>query len=161
MKLKLTTLLVMLTVLLASCGFHLRQNYNLNPQLSPAYLTFKQPYSEFALILKDSLQQNNLEIVASEEEANSHIRILNTALSHSSKTRGPSNQSQVYNYRFTVKFDVLDNKGEQLIAKSRVSASERLALRPNQLIHTNNQLSELKRKLYRRVANLLIMKLQK
>ena len=159
MKLKLATFLI-LTLLLTSCGFHLRGNYYLNPQLSPAYLTFKKPYSEFALILKDTLQQNGLELTDSPSHANSHIRILKSTLSHNKNTHGPSNQSQVYHYRFTVVFEVLDNQGENKMEPQRVSASEKLSLRPNQLIHTNNQLAELKRKSYRRVANLIIMKLK-
>lgn len=159
MKMKLFTITVFI-LLLTSCGFHLRQHHTINPDLNPTYLSSHKPYSEFTLILEERLQQNGATMAETKKDANSHIRIVASHLEHSINTRGPSNQSQNYNFRFTVVFNVFDKSDERIITRKSVSASESLSLRPNQLLTTNNQQAELKRKLYRRVADLLIMKLQ-
>lgn len=148
--------LISISFILASCGFHLRQDFGLNSRLNPMFIDTNHPYSEFTQILKYSLRQRGMTLTESPEAANSILTIHSLRLTQGSELRGPSNQAQVYNYHWEVIFDVRDKKGKIILEREKVSPSLSLTLDPNQLITTNNALQLTKVSLYREAANLLI-----
>jgi LPS-assembly lipoprotein len=57
------TLIILMTLLLSACGFHLRGDYDIPIELNSLSLTSYDQYSSFTRIVKKQLRTNEVEIV--------------------------------------------------------------------------------------------------
>lgn len=107
-------ILLLATLLLSACGFHLANKAELPPEMSLTYLEIQHPYSRLAQRMETLLEQNGVKVVNSRENA----AILEVPVNNMRKliqAIGDNARVREYEVRLTVNFRVLDSKGEELI----------------------------------------------
>ena len=163
MKVIKSTLLIssimLMTILLAGCGFHLRQPVTFNPQLQTLYIATKQPNSPFIQVLKRTLLANDLKIADTPKEATATLNILNidetTALT---SLRGGGSAGQ-YTARATITFSVTSSNGKILLPASTVTHSSHYSSNATQILSSKTQSQDLISTMQTQLANLIINQL--
>lgn len=138
---------------LSACGFKLRGSSVLPPQLKVLYLESEDPYGNLETILRSSLQTAGIELVESKDQAPLVLHVLKPILTTSAGTIGTSSQTRVYNVNYNVTMKLENPQGASLVSPMVFSASRSLVLSANQLITSNNQLSQLEQEMYRDIVS--------
>jgi LPS-assembly lipoprotein len=154
---KLIFIFVVLT--LSSCGFHLRGESSIPPQLSPLYIDSLQSYAPFEKSLHNALRSNNIQTVASLSEAKAVLKITNQSLTKNIVTISPSTQVTQYNMSFTVSYEILDAKGKLIIPVQSAVTSTTYSVNMTQMLGTTNQEELLVKNLRRDVISIILSQL--
>ena len=142
--------LILITCLIAGCGFHLRGQNFISPKIRAVYLQANDPYSSFTNTLKETLRSLGIKLVDSPDEAPITLKIYHTGFAaQGGATIGSSTTARVITFNYTVLFALLDPKGNRLLPPQGITSSGKLNLNPNQLITTNNEVDQLKSNLQR------------
>ena len=129
----------LLSLVLASCGFHLRNKNDLPPQLSQLYIKSDHPYAQFESKLKQTLQSLGITLVGEQAEATYTLNILSTNFSYNIPSISTSNQAQSYSYSYSVSFNIIDKNNKVIVPAQAVSAGGNLILQPNEVLGSNSQ----------------------
>lgn len=155
-KLMLKLLLIsILSLMLSSCGFHLRGQHVLPPELHCIRLQSLTPYGDFESILRRYLSQLGL-IVTRTSCAPITIHILSTNLFHDVPTIGGSNQARVYVYYYQVYFQILDSNQQVLICPKTIVTSGTLIVNAGTALEATNQLEVLRQELQVEATHMII-----
>ncbi len=116
------------SILLSSCGFHLRTQSQLPQQLRVLYVQSKTPYGSFETQLRQTLQSSGVKIVKSPDASPVTLHIVSTNLANTTTTIGPSSQSRIYTFVYSVEFNLTDQKGNLIYGPQTVSTTNNLTL---------------------------------
>jgi len=114
-KLRLTTkyrahsaiaVFAFLTLFISSCGFHLRGDYLLSPQLQTLHLSSVDKFGELTRQIKQHLSLNKITIVASPEKNIPQLRILKDSLNRRTLSVFPNGQVAEYELMYTVRYQL-------------------------------------------------------
>lgn len=97
------------SLVLASCGFHLRDDYQLPPSLQQAKLSAPQ-FSEFAEVMRERLLLAGVELV--DKDAPVTIRIDNDHLDRRTLSLSASGQVAEYELIYRVRYELLQEQRE-------------------------------------------------
>jgi LPS-assembly lipoprotein len=100
---------------LAGCGFHLRGDTQLSPQLEPTYLEGISPYSQLGIELKRSLEANGVAVIEEPAQASAILRITYNQLQQQVLSVGAAGKVQEYALRYLLQFQVIDSEGKVLL----------------------------------------------
>lgn len=118
--------ILLLALLLAGCGFHLRGQAQLPPAMSVTYIKSEDPRSPFIRALRDSLEANGAEVTTEPEAATATIEILNEEFRRRTLAVGPRGEERDYELRQQVTYIVRLADGDRQILKDTISASRNL-----------------------------------
>ncbi len=152
-------LLSILMFSLSGCAFKLRNRNEFPPQLHTLYIKAEDPYGNFESALRSSLQSSGIILADSEAQAPITLHVLKPQLTYTAGTIGTSNQTRVYNVRYVVTMILEDPAGKPLSPPMVLSDTRSLVLSSNQLIKSNNQLSQLEQEMYRNIVSQLYNRL--
>jgi LPS-assembly lipoprotein len=157
-KLRLFFILICM-VFLTSCGFHLRSEEPLPPNLQPLFVTAKDINDPFVIALKRQLARGKIQVV-DQQNAAKYILHLNDiqkiSLLVASSTTGQVNN---YSLRFTVNFSLTDAKGNLLLDNQTVQGSQAYTLSSNTVVSNTAQEQTLLRSIYQEVIYQITMRL--
>lgn len=145
------SLLIFTALILTGCGFHLRSDKELPLQLRVLYVHSSDPYGEFTLSLKKTLQQVGVTLVNSPQDAPATLDILQSSLAYPASTAGTSSQATVYVVTYTAILDLIDAKGKKIIANESVSSTTTMIVNAQQPLSSTNQLETTSQQLQRNV----------
>jgi LPS-assembly lipoprotein len=145
---------------LTSCGFHLRNQNELPPQLHTIYFQSNDSYDPMQILLKNSLQGMGINTVDNPQQAAITLNIISSSLTHDNPNVVSSDQATTYNFYDTAIFNLINNKTKQpLIANQTVAFSRTLILQPNEILETSSSVDILKQEMNRemvfRIINIL------
>jgi LPS-assembly lipoprotein len=100
---------------LAGCGFHLRGDAQLPPQLEPTYLEGISPYSQLGIELKRSLEANGVTVTAEPGQASAILRVTYNQLQQQVLSVGAAGKVQEYALKYFLQFHVIDSEGDLLL----------------------------------------------
>ena len=152
-------LLFCLTIALVGCGFHLRGDISLPPELHTFYLTGTSPYSSLVRQIRQVLKASHITLVDSAEKAPVTLYVLSDKLGTSQTTIGSSGTLRDYNVTYTVSYTLLDPAGNILVGPLSVSASETITALDNELLENSNKLNQAKRSLQQDVIIKMIFQI--
>jgi len=138
-------LLLLLPLLLNSCGFHPRGPRALAAPLHNIYVQSNDPYGELARNIKQELRMSGVHLTPSPQEATTVLNILQENKSQELLSINSSQQTRQYNLRLSVTFEVTDTQGERLILPQTVTETRPLTLQSNQILAGSNQAAQLYR----------------
>jgi LPS-assembly lipoprotein len=133
--------LCVLSVLLAGCGFYLRGQAKMPPEMAVTYIKEKPSAgprsSELAATLERLLLANGIKVIADPQAATAVLEIFETAIrrrtlaaspviTSSSTQPGETEQLREYILRYNVDYQVTLANGKTLIPRETVSASRNL-----------------------------------
>lgn len=115
MRSYLTHLFVLLLVFsLTACGFKLRGNYLIAPELQTLHVSSADKFGELTRITKQHLIRNQVNIVSSYNNETPELRILKGKLDRRTLSVFPNGQVAEYELIYTVKYQlVMPNKEPQ------------------------------------------------
>lgn len=124
-------LLLLVLLALGGCGFQLRGQAELPPELSRIFIQTRQPtravVSPLAQTLRRSLAANGVSVVESLDQADAVLRIIDEDLDRRTLASGPDGSAREYTLDYSV-------------AYSLMGADEQVLLEPNRLTLTRDVL---------------------
>lgn len=117
--------LVLATVILQGCGFHLRGSVRVPPNLTPAYVEAAEG-SELAEQLRHALRDAGVQLATAPSEAKARIRILGEK--YNSRVLSVDGQGKVVEYElhYRLDFDVLNSAGTELVPRQKIDVVQSL-----------------------------------
>lgn len=137
----LNYLILIVSVFLAGCGFHLRGTLPLAPVLQNIYIETNNPYGQFVRDLSQFLKRSKVNVVDKPENATAIFKILNETTSDKMLTRMVSQNNTVRQYQLilTITFVIADRYGKILIVPQTVTQSRTLTLNESLMLAGSNE----------------------
>lgn len=148
-----------LTLALVGCGFHLRGDMKLPPELHTFYLTGSSPYSSFIQQMRQVLRSSGITLVDSQEKSPVTLFVQSDNLSWSQTTIGSSGSLRDYSVTYTVTYTLLDSAGNVLVGPLSVNSSETVTALGNELLENSNKLKQSQKDLERSVITKMIFQI--
>jgi LPS-assembly lipoprotein len=95
-----------LTLFLSSCGFHLRGDYLMSPQLKTLHISSTDKFGELTRLVKQHLSLNNIKLVPSPIKDIPQLRLLKDSLNRSTLSVFPNGQVAEYELIYTVRYQL-------------------------------------------------------
>lgn len=128
MRLKLPIL--MLVTLLAGCGFQLRGDTALPPEMQATYIDYRGGDGELLRAIARALTLNGVEVVQARERATGVLQIISASAPRRVLARDMRGRPQEYEIRVLLVFRVLDAEGKILVEQQEVTRQNNLLLDP-------------------------------
>lgn len=154
-----TTWLFLLTLSLTACGFHLRSQPPLPPELKTLYVQSDDPYGQLTLQLEQILQSMGVTIVDTSKEAPVTLKIFNEQYTTSILSESASSSTKQYTLYLIAQYEVLNNKGKILFGPKTVKEQSNYTVNENQVSSYNTQEDSLKEELQRDAVFSILMQL--
>jgi LPS-assembly lipoprotein len=94
------------TLFLSSCGFHLRGDYLVSPQLQTLHLSSVDKFGELTRQVKQHLSLNKIKLVASARQGVPQLRLLKDSLNRRTLSVFPNGQVAEYELIYTVRYQL-------------------------------------------------------
>jgi len=148
---------VIIAVLIAGCGFHLRgANTGLDASIERVALSAENAYGAFVQMLQRSLEQSGIEVARQESEAPYAIHVLDERVTR----RAVATTSQVrvseYEVRMEVRFELVDSTGSALIEPANLVAERIYSFDSSSLVGSSEEEELLKEEMRRDLAGQII-----
>src|SRR5690606_22924050 len=127
---RLKLLILMIATLLAGCGFQLRGDATLPPEMQATYIDYRGGDGELLRSIARALTLNDVEVVRVREQASGVLQILSASPQRRVLARDTRGRPQEYEIRVVLVFRVLDAEGKVLLAQQEVSRQNNLLLDP-------------------------------
>jgi len=147
MRLFKTFLVFVLMLTLISCGFHLRGQIQLPPQLHKFYVDGAQPYSPIISAIQKELRFSGITVVDSAKKAPITLYVLSETLTHTETTVSTSNSMKSYTVTYTVSFALKNSNGKTIAGPFSVSSNQTITTLANEVLENSNKLPRAKREL--------------
>jgi len=151
--------LFFLFLLMAGCGFHLRGQTALPPQLKHIAVVSQDQNSAFKNELVNTLRHLDLNVETIEHRAPYTLHILSEYLSQAASAVSASTQTRQYTLYYTVNFELTDQKGKVIIPQSALSTSRVLTLNMNQILSSNSEALTLQKEMQQEIMMKLMNRL--
>lgn len=115
------SLLLLALLFLEGCGFHLRGQTQIAPELQVLYLQTAEPYGPFAIQLKRGLQSMGIVFVNSIKDAPRVLHILNDSLGQQLTAISANTQVRTYVLTYFITFQIEDAHGQVILPPQTVS----------------------------------------
>lgn len=107
-------LVILLTSLLGSCGFHLRGDYLLSDELQTLYVSSSDVHGELTRLVKQHLSRNQVKILNAKSEQSPELRIVSDKLDRRTLSVFQNGQVAEYELIYAVHYQIRfgSNKGK-------------------------------------------------
>lgn len=105
-------LCALLTLFLSGCGFHLRGDYLMSPQLQTLHLSSADKFGELTRQVKQHLSLNNIKLVATASQNIPQMRLLKDSLNRRTLSVFPNGQVAEYELIYTVRYQLALSKDD-------------------------------------------------
>jgi outer membrane lipopolysaccharide assembly protein LptE/RlpB len=135
---------------LNGCGFTLRSQYSLPPQLRGAYLQTEQPYGKIEFALKRSLEESGIILASNPLNAPIILQLSSTNFSYTSDTAStPSTQARVYHLTLSIDLSIHNAAGTFILEPTTVISRRDLILGINEIFASSTQVDRVKENMRR------------
>lgn len=148
-----------LWLLLASCGFQLRSNAQLPPQMSQTRLVIADEYSPFARRIRVLLEQAGVEIVAG-DRATAILEISQNEVLTEVLTIGDNARVREYRISHTVQYRLLAADGREIIPLQTIRQAREISFDEQRILAVSRETEYVKEDLAETVSRLLLSRLE-
>jgi LPS-assembly lipoprotein len=141
-------------VLLSGCGFQLRGNYLLSPQLQTLYVSSVDPHGELTRIVKQHLKVNHVKVVKNTTENLPELRILADKLDRRTLSLFDNGQVAEYEIIYTVNYQL--NLPKQETQYYRFELTRDYQDDPDNALAKSRELSLMLREMRREAADKIL-----
>jgi LPS-assembly lipoprotein len=143
---------ILFTLLLTSCGFHLREPVPLAPPLQSMYIQTQDPYSPFIRNLKQYLKMSGVRLAHTPQEAKTILNIMEEGTTQDLLSINSSQQTRQYSLKYSVIFEILSAQGKAYLSPQSLIETRTLTLQSNQVLAGSNQAALLYQDMRRAIA---------
>jgi LPS-assembly lipoprotein len=157
---RVLTLLLVLTALLSSgCGYHLRGEANLPPEMQKTQLIIDDEYSTLARRLRVMLERSGVEFVTA-DQASAILEIPQNRIVTEVLTIADNARVREYRVTATLKFRLTDSRGQELIGWQTLRQSREISFDEQRILASSREQEYLREDLAETMAQLLIARLE-
>jgi LPS-assembly lipoprotein len=159
MPFRLITGILGLALLCTGCGFQLRNNVELPPQMTKTQMVVDDEYSTLARRVRVMLEQNGVQFVnANEATAILEIPVNNVVTDV--LTIGDNARVREYRVSHTVRFRLLDAQGQVLVGWQNIRQAREISFDEQRILAGSREQEYLKKDLAETLSRLLIARLE-
>ena len=159
MPFRLITGILGLALLCTGCGFQLRNNVELPPQMAKTQMVVDDEYSTLARRVRVMLEQNGVQFVnANEATAILEIPVNNVVTDV--LTIGDNARVREYRVSHTVRFRLLDAQGQVLVGWQNMRQAREISFDEQRILAGSREQEYLKEDLAETLSRLLIARLE-
>ncbi len=159
MSLRLITGILSLSLLAAGCGFQLRDNVELPPQMAKTQMVISDEYSTLARRVKVMLEQSGVQFVSG-AEATAVLEIPVNNVVTDVLTIGDNARVREYRISHTVRFRLLDAQGNELVGWQNMRQAREVSFDEQRILAASREQEYLKEELAETLSRLLISRLE-
>jgi LPS-assembly lipoprotein len=157
---RLPTLMLVLSALLSSgCGYHLRGEASLPPEMQKTRLIINDEYSTLARRLRVLLERSGVEFVAA-DQASAILEIPQSQIVTEVLTIADNARVREYRVTATVKFRLTDTRGQELIGWQTLRQSREISFDEQRILASSREQEYLREDLAETMAQLLVARLE-
>ncbi|MGY3040506.1 LPS-assembly lipoprotein [Rhodanobacter sp. TND4EL1] len=153
------SLLLVLAVALSACGFHLRQNANLPPQMQRVHLAVSGG-GELERRLTRALQTSDVTVEDNGGPGIAELRVPVAVFRTETLSAGGYVQISEFAVRYHVEFEVDDAAGHALLPHQRIDMSREYSYDASNTVGNESQVQELQRSLNDDMVQAILFRLQ-
>ena len=159
MTIRLIAGILSLVLLCTGCGFQLRNNVELPPQMAKTQMVVDDEYSPLARRVRVMLEQNGVQFVGS-KSALAILEIPVNRVVTDVLTIGDNARVREYRVSHTVRFRLLDANGEVLVDWQNLRQAREVSFDEQQILAGSREQEYLKKELAETLSRLLIARLE-
>ncbi len=144
------------SLLLSSCGFHLRGVVELPPELESIYIEGGLPNSQMREILRQKLIGSNVNVLEQREESGAVLRILKDETTRRIASINAAGQPNEYELKYSLSYQLDDGKGEALLGVKDLSQLRTYRYDPNNILSVEEEEFRIKREMARAAVNQML-----
>ena len=153
------SLLLVPALALSACGFHLRQNANLPPQMQRMHLTVNSG-GELERRLTRALEAADVTVEDNAGQGIAELRVPVATFSTDTLSAGGYVRITEYAVRYHVEFEVDDAAGQPLLPRQRIDMSREYSYDASNTVGNASQVQELQRSLNDDMVQAILFRLQ-
>jgi LPS-assembly lipoprotein len=150
----------MMVLLLAGCGFQLRDEVRLPARLATVHLDIADLYSPLKRDLRAALERAGAKLAASAGKGIASVRIPVNAVTVEVLTVGGTARVQEYLIRRTVELEVLDAAGKTLLEKTRIELTRDYSFDETQALGAQAEQDLIKQELDRDMVQQILRRIE-
>ena len=159
MNLRLLSGLISLLLLCTACGFQLRNDVELPPQMAKTQMVVGDEYSTLARRVRVMLEQNGVQFVNG-EQATAILEIPVNNVVTDVLTIGDNARVREYRISYTVRFRLLDAQGQVLVDWQNLRQSREVSFDEQKILAGSREQEYLEKELAETLSRLLISRLE-
>ncbi len=153
------SLLLVAAFALSACGFHLRENATLPPQMQRVHLVVNGG-GDFQRHLARALQTSGVTIEDDSGTGIAELHVPVAAFSTETLSAGGYVRITEYAVRYQVQFDVTDAAGQVLVPHQRIDMSREYSYDASNTVGNESQVQEIQRSLNDDMVQAILFRLQ-
>jgi LPS-assembly lipoprotein len=153
------SLLLATALALGACGFHLRENATLPPEMQRVHLTVNGG-GELERHLTRALQTSGVTVEDDSGAGIAELRVPVAAFSTETLSAGGYVRITEYAVRYQVQFDVVDPAGQVLVPHQRIDMSREYSYDASNTVGNASQVEEIQRSLNDDMVQAILFRLQ-
>jgi LPS-assembly lipoprotein len=139
--------IVFICFTLTDCGFHLRGDEMIPPQMRVLYLASPNPYDPFIVQLRNSMKSKKIVITDTPQQALLTLQILNVAFNQRLTSMSANTQVRTYVLSYDVSFQLINAHGQVIYGPIIVESSMSYNTSDTQLLGDTQQLNMKKKQM--------------
>ncbi len=159
MNLRLLTGMLSLLLLCTACGFQLRDDVELPPQMAKTQMVVADEYSTLARRVRIMLEQNGVQFVNG-EQATAILEIPVNNVVTDVLTIGDNARVREYRISYTVRFRLLDAEGQVLVDWQNLRQAREVSFDEQKILAGSREQEYLEKELAETLSRLLISRLE-
>jgi LPS-assembly lipoprotein len=159
MPLRLISLLLGVTLLCTACGFQLREDAELPPQMARTQMVIDNEYSPLARRVKVMLEQNGVQFVGG-DQATAILEIPVNDVVTDVLTIGDNARVREYRISHTVRFRLLIADGTELLSWQNLRQAREISFNEQQILAGSREQEYLEKELAETLSRLIISRLE-
>jgi len=159
MSLRLVTLLSSLVLLCTGCGFQLRENSELPPQMARTQMVIDDEYSPLARRVRVMLEQSGVQFVGA-DQATAILEIPVNQVATDVLTIGDNARVREFRISHTVRFRLLAADGTELLGWQNLRQAREISFNEQRILAGSREQEYLEKELAETISRLLISRLE-
>jgi LPS-assembly lipoprotein len=151
--------LLLLAAMLAACGFELRGQAQLPPEMKQTRLVIDDQYSIFARRVRVLLEQSGVQFVTA-PEASAVLEIPQNDVVTEVLTIGDNARVREYRISHTVRFRVVARDGREIVPMQTIRQTREVSFDEQQLLAVSREQEYVKQDLANTLSRLLVTRLE-
>lgn len=148
------------TLMLQACGFHLRGDVQLAPQLKKVYIEGSDPYDSLVRELSRALTTAGATVVTEPQQATAILHILNNSGDRRVLSVRATGKAQEYELYQRLEFRVRAADGQELLSAQRLELTRDYLFDPNDVLGKASEEETLRRDMRRDLVRLAMLRLE-
>lgn len=150
----------LLILLLAGCGFHLRGDYSLPPQMSHTYIEVANQNTELYRVLKRTLKVSGVDVVDSQQQAQSVLNMGNEQLEKRVLSVDTQGRAREYEINYQISFSVQANENKFSLAEQTLKLQRDFLFDTEDVLGKGREEATLIKDMQQDMVRLIMLRLQ-